>query len=123
MPELRIDPLSGHRTIVAGERSFARQRMAQGALIERPRLLLLSEVEPVVRQHHERAHQVALGSPGGGPEADALLEERLRLRKLPFRRQEVSQVAEGLRDPGVIRGKVTLEAISGRGDDEGNLFS
>ena len=65
MPELRIDPLSGHRTIVAGERS----RRPGGAPRCEPPEPIDPEQDPFAEGHEDRTppELYALRPGGGGP--------------------------------------------------------
>ena len=64
MPELRIDPLSGHRTIVAGERS----RRPGGAPSCSPPEPIDIEKDPFAAGHEDRTPpELQALRPGGGP--------------------------------------------------------
>lgn len=64
MPELRIDPLSGHRTIVAGERS----RRPGGAPSCSPPEPIDTEKDPFATGHEDRTPpELHAVRPGGGP--------------------------------------------------------
>src|SRR5436305_13035991 len=64
MPELRIDPLSGHRTIVAGERS----RRPGGEPRCEPAQPIDPEGDPFAEGHEDRTPpEVYAVRPGGGP--------------------------------------------------------
>jgi UDPglucose--hexose-1-phosphate uridylyltransferase len=64
MPELRIDPLTGHRTIVAGERS----RRPGGEPRSAPPEPIDAEADPFAEGHEERTPpELAAVRPGGGP--------------------------------------------------------
>ena len=64
MPELRIDPLSGHRTIVAGERS----RRPGGAPTCAPPEPIDAERDPFAEGHEDRTPpELHAIRPGGGP--------------------------------------------------------
>src|ERR1700752_2290290 len=64
MPELRIDPLSGHRTIVAGERS----RRPGGAPTCAPADHIDAESDPFADGHEDRTPpELYAVRPGGGP--------------------------------------------------------
>ncbi len=64
MPELRIDPLSGHRTIVAGERS----RRPGGAPTCTPAEPIDPAADPFADGHEERTPPELFAlRPGGGP--------------------------------------------------------
>ena len=64
MPELRIDPLSGHRTIVAGERS----RRPGGAPSCSPPEPIDTEKDPFAAGHEDRTPpELQALRPGGGP--------------------------------------------------------
>jgi UDPglucose--hexose-1-phosphate uridylyltransferase len=64
LPELRIDPLSGHRTIVAGERS----RRPGGEPTCSPPLPIDPESDPFAPGHEDRTPpELQALRPGGGP--------------------------------------------------------
>jgi UDPglucose--hexose-1-phosphate uridylyltransferase len=64
VPELRIDPLSGHRTIVAGERS----RRPGGAPTCSPADPIDAEQDPFAEGHEQRTPpELFAVRPGGGP--------------------------------------------------------
>ena len=64
MPELRIDPLSGHRTIVAGERS----RRPGGEPRCEPPQPIDPEQDPFAEGHEDRTPpELYAVRPGGGP--------------------------------------------------------
>ena len=64
MPELRLDPLSGLRTIVAGERAGR----PGGEFKVEPRPPLDADGDPFLEGHEERTpHEVHALRPGGGP--------------------------------------------------------
>ena len=67
MPELRIDPLSGHRTIVAGERSL-RPGGAPGCLPAEP---IDATQDPFAEGHEDRTppELYALREPGSAPDS------------------------------------------------------
>src|ERR1700752_2937039 len=64
MPELRIDPLSGHRTIVAGERS----RRPGGAPTCAPADHIDADSDPFAPGHEDQTPpELYAVRPGGGP--------------------------------------------------------
>ena len=64
MPELRIDPLSGHRTIVAGERT----RRPGGEPRCEPAEPIDPEQDPFAEGHEDRTPpELYAVRPGGGP--------------------------------------------------------
>ncbi len=64
MPEIRIDPLSGHRTIVAGERS----KRPGGAPTCAPPEPIDAERDPLAEGHEDRTPpELYALRPGGGP--------------------------------------------------------
>ncbi len=64
MPELRIDPLSGHRTIIAGERS----RRPGGEPRCEPPEPIDPEQDPFAEGHEDRTPpELYAVRPGGGP--------------------------------------------------------
>src|ERR1700676_5529927 len=64
MPEIRIDPLSGHKTIVAGERS----RRPGGEPSCAPPQPIDAESDPFAEGHEDRTPpELHAVRPGGGP--------------------------------------------------------
>src|SRR5580693_2875843 len=64
MPEIRIDPLSGHRTIIAGERS----KRPGGAPTCAPPEPIDAERDPFAEGHEDRTPpELYALRPGGGP--------------------------------------------------------
>ena len=71
MPEIRIDPLSGHKTIVAGERSRRPGGEPGGWLRERSPEPIDSERDPFADGHEDRTPPeiYAVRPRGGGPDS------------------------------------------------------
>jgi UDPglucose--hexose-1-phosphate uridylyltransferase len=68
MPEIRIDPLSGHKTIVAGERSRRPGGAPGGWLRERPPEPIDPDRDPFAGGHEDRTPpELYAVRPGGGP--------------------------------------------------------
>jgi UDPglucose--hexose-1-phosphate uridylyltransferase len=68
MPEIRIDPLSGHRTIVAGERSRRPGGEPGGHIREAPPDPIDPERDPFADGHEDRTPPELFAlRPGGGP--------------------------------------------------------
>src|SRR6266446_6518319 len=91
MPELRIDPLSGLRTIVAGERA---DRPGGGFAVD-PQPALDPEGDPFLEGHEDRTPpEVFALRPGGGPENGPGWTVRVVPNLYP------ALVSDGLPDPG-----------------------
>ena len=68
VPEIRIDPLSGHRTIIAGERSLRPGGEPGGWLREHPPEPIDPERDPFADGHEDRTPpELYAVRPGGGP--------------------------------------------------------
>jgi UDPglucose--hexose-1-phosphate uridylyltransferase len=68
VPELRIDPLSGHKTIIAGERTRRPGGEPGGWLRERPREPIDPDRDPFAEGHEDRTPpELYAVRPGGGP--------------------------------------------------------
>jgi UDPglucose--hexose-1-phosphate uridylyltransferase len=68
MPEIRIDPLSGHRTIIAGERSRRPGGEPGGHIREAPPDPIDPERDPFADGHEDRTPPELFAlRPGGGP--------------------------------------------------------
>jgi UDPglucose--hexose-1-phosphate uridylyltransferase len=68
MPEIRIDPLSGHRTIVAGERSRRPGGEPGGHIREAPPDPIDPERDPFADGHEDRTPpELYAVRPAGGP--------------------------------------------------------
>jgi UDPglucose--hexose-1-phosphate uridylyltransferase len=111
VPELRIDPLSGHRTIVAGERS---QRPG-GEPRCSPAQPIDAESDPFAEGHEERTppELYALRMDGARPNSPGW-----RVRVVPNKYPALSAPAPGARADG----GAGLEAVGGRGGTPQELF-
>jgi UDPglucose--hexose-1-phosphate uridylyltransferase len=110
VPELRIDPLSGHRTIVAGERS----RRPGGEPRCAPAQPIDPEADPFAEGHEDRTppELYALRGQGSTPDSPGW-----RVRVVPNKYPALSPSADGA-GPGQQEG----EPVGGRGGTPGELF-
>jgi UDPglucose--hexose-1-phosphate uridylyltransferase len=110
MPEVRIDPLSGHRTIVAGERS----RRPGGEPRCAPAQAIDPESDPFAEGHEDRTppELYALREPGSQADTPGW-----RVRVVPNKYPALTPAANGAK-PEDLQG----EPIGGRGGTPQELF-
>jgi UDPglucose--hexose-1-phosphate uridylyltransferase len=110
MPELRIDPLSGHRTIVAGERS----RRPGGEPRCAPAQPIDAESDPFAEGHEDRTppELYALREQGSAPDSPGW-----RVRVLPNKYPALGPTSDGAKAAGADG-----EPVGGRGGTPQELF-